>query len=404
MAGDVLGIAYRPEGLMLIFAHQPALIGVGCDEVDGAFDRRRTFHSECRRELEKLIDRIARNCRRNLMGSASGVLGVPAMNSGFTRLVTGDERNVFLACPGPNRFVLVGSFKSLDQVFGSFTKVGQEPRIVSGPLKDFDRIGRDQAIGDDGPPEVVDPAQMPDEIGNVPAWAFLDRCSPVAVDGFGELLGVTLNRFEIVPGGEHGCQTIAMTHVSKFHVKQRITMMVNRYEVRTANEDGTDGDLLALAEQKRMKFKEEVTFFGDEARTQKLFSFKARHGLDVRAEHDVFDADGNAIGWFKKEFGTSLLRSTWQMSYAGVNTRGQERNQTIAILRRVWDYIPVVGDLWIPFLFHFDFVDQDSGQQVMSSERKAAIRDRYVVNVPDSRLDFAVAASMAVALDALQSR
>ena len=42
MAGDVLGIAYRPEGLMLVFAHQPALIGVGCDEVDGAFDRRRT--------------------------------------------------------------------------------------------------------------------------------------------------------------------------------------------------------------------------------------------------------------------------------------------------------------------------------------------------------------------------
>ena len=181
-------------------------------------------------------------------------------------------------------------------------------------------------------------------------------------------------------------------------------MMVNRYEVREANPDGSEGALMAFAEQKRMKFKEEVSFFADELRTHKLFSFKARQGLDVRAEHDVFDENGNAIGYFKKEFATSLLRSTWQMSYGGVMTRGQERNQFIAILRRVWDWIPYIGDVWIPFLFHFDFVDQATGEQVMSSERKAAVRDRYVVHVPDPRLDFAVAASMAVALDALQSR
>jgi hypothetical protein len=41
---------------------------------------------------------------------------------------------------------------------------------------------------------------------------------------------------------------------------------------------------------------------------------------------------------------------------------------------------------------------------VLVSERQKAIRDRYAVTVPDSRLDFRVAASMAVALDALQSR
>jgi hypothetical protein len=41
---------------------------------------------------------------------------------------------------------------------------------------------------------------------------------------------------------------------------------------------------------------------------------------------------------------------------------------------------------------------------VLVSERQKAIRDRYTVTVPDPRLDFRVAASMAVALDALQSR
>lgn len=55
-------------------------------------------------------------------------------------------------------------------------------------------------------------------------------------------------------------------------------------------------------------------------------------------------------------------------------------------------------------MFHFDFVDTASGQLVMTSERQKTIRDRYRVTVLDPRLDFRVAASMAVALDALQSR
>jgi hypothetical protein len=58
----------------------------------------------------------------------------------------------------------------------------------------------------------------------------------------------------------------------------------------------------------------------------------------------------------------------------------------------------------VPFVFHFDFVDDKTGQVVLISERQKSVRDRYSVTVPDSRLDFRVAASMAVALDALQSR
>jgi hypothetical protein len=194
------------------------------------------------------------------------------------------------------------------------------------------------------------------------------------------------------------------SHIPTFLVKQHITLMVNRYEILTANPDGSEGPLLAFAQQKRMSFKEEVTFYTDAAKSTRLFSFKARHGLDVRAEHDVFGADGSTIGWFKKEFATSLLRSTWQMTYDGVQTRGQERRPGIAILRRVWDFIPYLGEVWIPFVFHFDFVDLATGQVVMTSERKKTVRDRYVISVPDPRLDFRLAASMAVALDALQSR
>ena len=192
--------------------------------------------------------------------------------------------------------------------------------------------------------------------------------------------------------------------VPLFFIRQRITVMVNRYEVLAANPDGTEGPLMALAEQKRMKLKEEVVFYTDESKTRRVFSFKARQVLDVGAQHDVFDEGGAPLGMFSKEFGASLLRSTWKLSAPGVEAVGQERKLSIALLRRFWNLIPYIGDIWVPFVFHFDFLDSRTGAPVLTSERKMAIRDRYTVSVPDPRLDFRVAASMAVALDALQSR
>ncbi|MEU2348163.1 hypothetical protein [Modestobacter sp. NPDC049651] len=192
--------------------------------------------------------------------------------------------------------------------------------------------------------------------------------------------------------------------VPKFFVNQRITMMVNRYEIRAAGPDGSPGAIVAFAEQKRMKLKEEVVFFSDESKSRRVFSFKARQVLDVGAQHDVFDEQGRPLGMFSKAFGASLIRSTWNLSAPGIEAVGTERSMFIAVLRRVWDLIPYLGDIWVPFVFHFDFTDKATGQVVMSSERIPAIRDRYTITVPDQRLDFRVAAAMAVALDALQSR
>jgi uncharacterized protein YxjI len=192
--------------------------------------------------------------------------------------------------------------------------------------------------------------------------------------------------------------------VSRFYVRQKITIMVNRYQIFGANPDGSEGSLLAFAQQKRMAFREQVTFYTDESKSRPMFSFKARQRLDVHAEHDVFDERGTPLGYFRKDFGASLLRSTWHLSAPGLEAIGRERRLGIAILRRVWDFIPYLGDIWVPFVFHFDFTEKTTGQLVLTSERQKTIRDRYTVTVLDPRLDFRVAASMAVALDALQSR
>lgn len=187
----------------------------------------------------------------------------------------------------------------------------------------------------------------------------------------------------------------AEMYVPQFFVKQKLTMMVNRYEVLAANPDGTPGQLMALAEQKRMAFKEQVTFYSDASKTRPVFGFKARKRMDLNAGYDVTDENGQPIGFFRKDFGKSLLRSTFHVEGPGFAGTGQERNQVVAILRRFSD---------IPFLpIHFDFVDTN-GQPLLASTRKMSIGDRYTVTVPDQRVDFRFAAAIAVAMDALMAR
>ena len=196
--------------------------------------------------------------------------------------------------------------------------------------------------------------------------------------------------------------------IERYSLSQKITLMVNRYEIRPVDASGVEGPVLAVAQQKRMAFKEQVTFYADEARTQPVFSFKARTRMDLGATYDVFDASGASIGWFRKDFAKSLLRSSWHLGTAdGMEAFGTERNQNIAIVRRVWDLLPFVGDIPLPFIFHFDFRTPD-GTLVLSSERKRSLRDRYDITLPRAangwQLDWRVGMAMAVALDALQSR
>ena len=206
-------------------------------------------------------------------------------------------------------------------------------------------------------------------------------------------------------------QNATMTNIAgydRFTIKQKITMMVNRYEIRSVDANGGEGPVIAMAQQKRMAFKEQVTFYADEARTQPVFGFKARQRMDLAATYDITDASGTPIGSFRKEFAKSLLRSTWQLTADdGLQATGTERNQNVAIARRLWEMLPIVSELPSPFLFHFDFTAPD-GSIVLSSVRRRSLRDRYDVELPTSpngwRLDWRVGAAMAVALDALQSR
>lgn len=184
-------------------------------------------------------------------------------------------------------------------------------------------------------------------------------------------------------------------YLPQFFIKQRLTLTVNRYDILAANPDGSMGQLMATAEQKRFAFKEQVTFFADESRTRPVFGFKARKVMDLNSGYDVTDEGGQPVGFFKKDFGASLLRSTFHVEGPGFAGTGQERSMPIALLTRFAD---------IPFLpIHFDYKDSN-GQLLFSIDRQGSVRDKYTVNVADQRIDFRFAAAVGVGMDALLKR
>lgn len=199
----------------------------------------------------------------------------------------------------------------------------------------------------------------------------------------------------------------------KFIVEQKITAFVNKYAVYKVNPDGSKGQLLALAQQKRLAFKEKVTFYSDEAKTNAVFSFRAEKVMDIHGRFLVEDPQGQLIGGFKKEFKKSLLNSTWNILDKNdqPTVKIYESSTVLAVLRRILGFVPYVGellDIIIGFFrYHFVFADISTGQAVGRYQKTTLFRDHYTLSMADeayAREDWRVLASMAVALDALQSR
>ncbi|WP_242613864.1 hypothetical protein [Actinomadura roseirufa] len=186
-------------------------------------------------------------------------------------------------------------------------------------------------------------------------------------------------------------------------IRQRVRVMVNQYEVHAETPGGGEGELIAFAQQKRMAFKEQVTLYSDDTKSRPILGFKARKRIDLASAYDVTDASGQPIGVFRKDFKKSLLASTWHLEQPGLGvTTGSERSRFVALLRRVWDFLPLVDALPFAWPYHFDFRAGD--QIVFSVDKKFGLRDRYVVDIKDPRLDRRLIIAQAVALDALQSR
>jgi uncharacterized protein YxjI len=191
-----------------------------------------------------------------------------------------------------------------------------------------------------------------------------------------------------------------------FLLRQRWTLVVNRYLFSLPDAHGKEGQQVAFVEQKRFQFKEDIRFYTDESKRVEFLRIKARQRFDPAARYDVTGPNGEKVGEIQKVFGKSLLRSTYRLfDAAGLETcEVTERSLTVAILRRVVGLVPWAE--WLPIPYHFVF---SRGDKVLANHTRQAWKftDHYTIDcTPDTErsLDRRLVLAAAVGMDALQAR
>jgi uncharacterized protein YxjI len=195
-----------------------------------------------------------------------------------------------------------------------------------------------------------------------------------------------------------------------FLLRQRWTMVINRYVFSLPDAQGNEGQPFAFVEQKRFKFKEDIRFYTDETKQVELLRIKARQRFDPAARYDITGPDGEKVGEIQKVFGRSLLRSTYRLFDAnGVETcEARERSLGVALFRRAVGFVPYVGNYadWLPIPYHFVFTRGDK-VLVHHTRRSWKLTDHYRIDcTPDAErtLDRRLVLAAAVGMDALQAR
>jgi uncharacterized protein YxjI len=196
-----------------------------------------------------------------------------------------------------------------------------------------------------------------------------------------------------------------------FVLRQKIKLVINQYEFFLPAGDGsTPGDPICFVEQKRFKFKEDIRFYLDAAKTHELLRIKARQRFDPRATYDITDETGAKIGEISKVFGASLLRSTFRVNDASGQELfiSTEKSLGVALFRRLVGFIPYVENVadWLPIPYHFVF---KRGEQILGENRRqiGKFRDIYTIDVSADNprtIDRRLVLALAVGQDALQAR
>lgn len=193
----------------------------------------------------------------------------------------------------------------------------------------------------------------------------------------------------------------------RYLIEQLVRPIVNLYRVTPLAAGETPaGPPVAFARQKRMALREDIRFFADENETQEVFRIKARSVIDVGGRYDVRDAGGEPIGVLEHHFGKSLLRTTWRIRSPADEELAvaQEKNQMLAIARRVVDFVPYGELVPIPY----DFLLHSGERELGHFTRKfMSLRDVYTLDLSgdqEKRIDRRLAIALGIGLDALQNR
>ncbi|HEY4487300.1 MAG TPA: hypothetical protein VI483_00885 [Candidatus Paceibacterota bacterium] len=193
---------------------------------------------------------------------------------------------------------------------------------------------------------------------------------------------------------------------SSFLLVQKITFLVNRYQY-FLYDNNVQGESVAFVEQKRFAFREHVTIWRSEEKHEAFFTVRAEKILDVHGKFLIEDTSGQLIGYCRKGFAASLLRSTWEVydRSDALLFMAKEKSVGVALGRRVAQFIPILGD--VAQIIPFNFILEKDGRIVGSDHRVwGSLNDRYALEASDELkyCDRRILLALGILLDALQDR
>ncbi|WP_097883515.1 hypothetical protein [Streptomyces sp. st140] len=185
-----------------------------------------------------------------------------------------------------------------------------------------------------------------------------------------------------------------------FVIRKTLSLTAGEYVVSVARPDGSEGEPVAYAREKRLSLRGQVTVYTDASRKSVLAAFKGRDH-EVGYMYDVRDASGQSFGSFHEDAGASFLRRTWQVRQPGtMKLTGREHSRVVAFVRFVWEFVPYLE--YVPFIWPYRFKYTESGKTLMTVTKKLGLHTRYVLEILAPDIDRRLAIAHTLALDALE--
>lgn len=180
-------------------------------------------------------------------------------------------------------------------------------------------------------------------------------------------------------------------------IRRKQVKSISRFEIRPVGDDGTEGCLLAVAEQPGLSLARDVVFRSHDRRQHHVYAMRpCANDRSNAVVFEVIDGADQTIGWFQREFGESFRRTVWTVEDSqGNRFCGGERNALVAALRRVKDSCRL--NQW----YHVDLTTGD-GEAALHHERIDTFDDWHLVDLPafgdGERIDWRLGAALGVAL------
>lgn len=138
------------------------------------------------------------------------------------------------------------------------------------------------------------------------------------------------------------------------------------------------GNMVAYVRQKMFKFKEDISIYQDETRSQVNYTIKADRWLDFSAAYSFFNRDGSKIGKVVRKGWRSLWKAEYQLidQFEKPQYFIREENGWVKVLDGLLGEIPILG-MFTGYVFNPSYLVTDKqGEMIVRMKKQPSFFGR----------------------------